>query len=371
MPKQSTSDVQSWIVDLGNKMGFYSEPEVQFPTMQGSYSPRFDVVWYLDLPIEVSSILKIGLFPENKWNNYFKRIPIAAFEIEGSTTSSKNQVGNFANLYMSPTLFNFVVVINSEASNENDTYRRGVKISRTFKQLYGDKNVIVVDWSQLLKVVPSGSKTLSFNDMKYFKPRLKGCGGEKETSVTSINYIGKLLAAALLYVHNDFKPQQLQWAFSQIECLRNIEISDEYNIISGKYATWDPLSKEQRIIKKSEDWFYTPKLDITAGFYLPEIFVSFLYELSCHCEPDFCIYPLLNFIRSHAKDQLFFPFISVEVENGISKHLNGGILNMSAFSFIGLLVSNIEGQRHLQMINEHASIRNVFFKDLRSINALL
>jgi hypothetical protein len=369
MSKQTTSDVQNWIVALGKKMGFHSEPEAQFPTLQGKYSPRFDVVWYLDVPPNVL-LSELDLFPNNDWNSYFKRIPIASFEIEGSTTTSKNQVGNFANLYMSPTLINFVVVLNSEASNENDTYRRGVKISRTFRHLYGDKNVILVDWSQLYNVNPIGLTRTIFNDIKEYSPRNKGSGGEKDSSIAIINSIGKKLSCSSLFVFNDYKPHQLQWAYSQIETLQRIQCPIDCDIICGKTATWDPSTKDQKSITRSQDWYYIPKLDIIAGFYLPEIFTSFLYCLSHQCEPDSCIYPLLNYIKSNYNEQLFFPFISVEVESGISKHLNGGILNMSAFSFMGLLVSSFEGQRHLQMIQEQLSVRNVFFKDIQSIKYL-
>ena len=60
-------------------------------------------------------------------------LPFAIFEIEGSTTSSKNQVGNVGNLLISPSYYHFMVVDNVGAGKENDTYRRGMKIVRTMQ----------------------------------------------------------------------------------------------------------------------------------------------------------------------------------------------------------------------------------------------
>ena len=367
MPKASTSEVQHSIRDMGAKLGFHSEIEVQFPTLRGAYCPRFDVVWFLEPPPTVKALADKGLFPKTKWLDYFRRIPIAAFEIEGSTTTSKNQVGNFANLFFSPCMYNFAIVINSQASNENDTYRRGIKIYRTFRHTSGDKNIVFMDWSQLSRVKPTGSTSPRFNTSRSYKARTKGSGGETGASVDTIAKLAKTLADAGLFVMYDSKPVQLQWAYSQVQRHQELSRTKNDEIACGRTAIWDPETGERRRINKSEDYFYTPKLDTLGGFYLPLAFTSFLVEAAGHCGPDSYTYPLFNYVLSHTDDELFFPFVAIEVESGTTKHLNGGIMNMAAFSFLGLLVSPAEGRKHLQTIKEHSSVGNVFHKEISAV----
>lgn len=113
MPKNSTYMLQDAIMQMGVKLGFVASAEFSYPTVTGAYTPRYDVGWFLDLEGRLDpSPLAALLGKSHPWMGYLKRLPVAVFEIEGSTTSSKNQIGNFANLFMSPALFRFAVVDN-------------------------------------------------------------------------------------------------------------------------------------------------------------------------------------------------------------------------------------------------------------------
>ncbi|TWT05437.1 hypothetical protein FQV26_13470 [Planococcus sp. CPCC 101016] len=84
MAKQSTKTVQEQLVRLGEDLGFYSLKEYTFKSIINAYAPRYDVVWMLDVEIlNLSSVEHLQLIAG-------KYLPFAAFELEGSTTSSKN-----------------------------------------------------------------------------------------------------------------------------------------------------------------------------------------------------------------------------------------------------------------------------------------
>ena len=85
-----------------------------------------------------------GFFQNFNINIDITNIPFAGFEIEGSTTSSKNQIGNLTNLMIDSIAYKFIITNNKEAGNENDIYHRGIKIVRSFQEMIGRKKYIVV-----------------------------------------------------------------------------------------------------------------------------------------------------------------------------------------------------------------------------------
>ena len=152
MSKATTVQIQDTLVSIGEQLGFRAEKVFGFE-LQTPYAPRYDVVWLLDV-----SSLKINHLPgirlvQKKW------LPFASFEIEGSTTSSKNQVGNVGNLLISPSYYHFMVVDNAGAGKENDTYRRGMKIVRTTQELLGTQQLFLLDAS-MLHELPNFTKTM-------------------------------------------------------------------------------------------------------------------------------------------------------------------------------------------------------------------
>ena len=145
MPKKPTLEIQEALHKFGEKLGFVSVCEEKLPSRAAYdyYAPTYDVVWYLELEKHGFNLNKIEKFFQNDpvLFNRIKKLPFAGFEIEGASTSSKNQVGNFANLHGGDFLFGFEVVNNKEANGEADTYRRGLKIKNYFSNTAENRNM--------------------------------------------------------------------------------------------------------------------------------------------------------------------------------------------------------------------------------------
>ena len=69
-------------------------------------------------------------------------------------------------------------------------------------------------------------------------------------------------------------------------------------------------------------------------------------------------YPVLYSLKYITND-LFIPLISIEIETSKSKHMNGGICNMSKYSYCGILVSADESHGHIEFLKKHLGIENV------------
>ena len=136
----------------------------------------------------------------------------------------------------------------------------------------------------------------------------------------------------------------------------------------NKEFVFDPLTpKNKRRISKAGDVFYIPKLDIAFGFYLPQSFIKFLSYIGKSLNEDTVHYPLLVYIQSHPNEELFYPLITAEIETTASKHLNGGVVNMSRFSTIGLLFANKNAERNLNTLKYAFGIKNVFFNSVTDL----
>lgn len=268
MVKTTTRTIQEQIVLIGSQLGFQAFREYSFTNMPGMYAPRYDVVWLLSVSeLNVENVADIPLING-------KYIPFAAFEIEGSTTSSKNQLGNIGNLKLSPCYFNFLVVNNAAVANENDTYRRAIKIVRTIQKVMGERPLFLFD-ACMLEDLPAFSKTL-ISGKSDEKLRLKGSGGEKDSIIVAKSLINKLQKSNL-QIEYDRTPDYFKWAFHL-----------EKDFMSSKYFTLDPNTFEQKLLKQDGQYFYKPKIDIALGFQISEGFTDFLREIAVRLKSDAC-----------------------------------------------------------------------------------
>ena len=365
MPKNATREIQDFIVDLGNRLGFEAISEYSFAHLKipNSYCPIYDVVWFLKLDRFNTNNLAEKYISNKSWHNLLSKVPIATFEIEGSTVNSKYQVGNFANLFLNPSMYNFVIVNNKEASNENDTYRRGIKIQRTIKEFLGGRNTLFADWSQIKNIsidigeigsceitIPPGSSSVR-----------SAFGGEKK-SVTVYNDIVEDFEDVGMCLKQNYTPEIFKSLYYKIESMQSIECSERFDILLGKKFTYDPTRglDNTKQIKRMSSYFYLPKIDFVLGFYLPISFVLFLREFGKAIRDDIVNNDLLNFIKNKNIKELFFPYLGCEIESSSSKHLAGGIFNCSKYCFSGLLISPIEGANYLKAYRDNLGITNVF-----------
>lgn len=345
MPKEDTLEIQEKICRLGEKLGFISIIEESLHEKR-LYTPKYDVVWYLDLEKHLKMDNIKEFFREDpKIFEKIKRLAFAGFEIEGSSINSKYQLGNFINLYSGEFIYNFVIV-NNYGHNENDTYRRGIKIKHYFAENSGDKNIIFLDSKQLDD---------SIEKLKCFDSNIKkqdniinsrvGSGGET-ISKDIYDKIKPFLETDLILKQN-YSPIIPKIKYNILKKVGkdiNPNCTDEFPLFFLRQDYYKfPNANEVSKARKQSDNFYVPKIDLVLGFNLPKGFLSWLLNIAKSIKNDYCHYPILFGLKEKiiSIDELFIPLISMEMENSVNKHANGGIYNMSKNSYIGILVTKI------------------------------
>lgn len=339
MSKITTVAIQDQLVSLGKNMGLRAEKEYSFKR-KTAYNPRYDVVWFLDVSsLNINNLKGIELI-DNNW------LPLATFEIEGSTTSSKNQVGNVGNIMISPCQYHFMIVANKEAGSENDTYRRGVKIVRTMQELLGEKNIIFLDASMLPAKIEEDTYILV---QKQQKQRLKGSGGET-ISLPIAERVVQLIEETNLAYEYDFVSPYFKMRFQQIK-----------SNIKGQQFTYDPITFMRKNITSVSQYYYCPKVDISAGFLLAGGVISFLKAIANNLKDDVNLYPLLLHIIDKKINELYYPLLGVEIETGDSKHAIGGLMNAGRLHQVGWLVGTDTMQGSVETYQHFLGLRNTHY----------
>lgn len=343
MSKNTTNYIQNQLKELGNLLGFKSLIEYSFKENSSLYAPRYDVVWLLDVSIlKIQESLDLKLI-ENKF------LPFVAFEIEGSTTSSKNQLGNIGNLRLSPCHYNFLIVNNDAAGKENDTYRRAIKLMRTTQELMGNRTIFLLDSSMLNDSTAIISSKTSIHSIKKSIPRIKGSGGEKQSLEVAKDLL-KILDKSSLQVELDQSPAYHKYAYHN---LKNDSID--------RHFTHNPITFEQKQIKRSSQYYYIPKVDIMAGFSLRGGFVDFLIYCGTKLKTDVVNYPLLQYLVDFPNSEMYHPLLGIEIETKESKHALGSMLNLHHYFQFGWLVSNEQMKSYTELYQHHFGMRNINF----------
>lgn len=367
MPKNSTLEIQNEILKLGERLGFISRIEEKFHS-NISYAPIYDAVWYLDLTkyFNVSALEKLFVNAPYMFER-IKLLPIAGFEIEGASTSSKNQLGNFGNLYSGHFLYNFVIVNNSASNGENDTYRRGRKLYKYFYEEYEAKNTFFVDYVHLKNSIANlGNLKTDITISTNYTPERKSFGGDI-TSISLYNKIFPFLANSNLDIKQNYSPIIPKIKFKRMADAFNCIDSEIAGFLLGKYYHNTPSEHTFKVANKPSDTYYIPKLDVVAGFIMPNGFYEWLYQVSVALGSDYVNFPILYGIREKILKELFIPLVSIEFENSINKHCNGGIINMSHYSYFGILMGNESAKTHIDFLKENMGINNVTFLTMEDL----
>lgn len=362
MPKEVTCTIQNNLLEFGKKLGFIAVTEERVH-QRSVYAPIYDVVWYLDLEKHFNLSGLEELFVNDP--KLFKRIsklPFAGFEIEGSSTTSKNQISNFANLYSGNFLFNFVVVNNCEANGENDTYRRGVKIKNYFAENSGDRNVFFLDNVHLLE---------SMKNLKCYDAKIEAFGnhsGDRQTfggekvSVEMYEQIRQYLEDTGLTIAQNYSPYLPKIQFAMLKEARCQSVQNGFADFFLRQAFYrEPLDQEAQRAMTATSSFYIPRLDVVLGFNAPKCFVEWLKTIAVALKNDCAHYPILYGLANKKviDKSLFIALISIEIESSINKHLNGGIYNMSKNSYAGILVTKESAKSHLEFFKGELGIKNI------------
>jgi len=112
---------------------------------------------------------------------------------------------------------------------------------------------------------------------------------------------------------------------------------------------------------KAKDSLYIPKMDIEAGFNMPESFFSWINCLGKALKYDAVCYPVVFGISNNIVDSYFISLIGIEIENSVNKHLNGGICNMANYSYTGILSTTQDASGHIEFLRRELGINNVTY----------
>ena len=360
--KDSTALIQSAVVELGTKLGFAAEAEASIEKESAGYSPIHDVVWWLDISGRFDLTRLNPLFSDAPyWRHRIQRIPFAVFEIEGSTTSSKNQVGNAANLYACAGLFKFMIVNNAAAGAENDTYRRGIKIGRYFRNQWGDRNLVFCDWSQVRATLSENTEDTRLAPMpKPTKQSARSGFGGETISVPIADYISGLFHESGLHVQQNHVPDNLREEAEVFAAVipRLTDADDEVAVYSGGKYRSKPESLVLSPCKGPRDCRYLPRLDLAAGLFAPMKFCQWIRCLGIAMKQEAVLYPFV-YLQKQGLHHRFVSLLAVEVETGLSKHANGGILNLSNQSHCGLWAAPSAAAGHLHFMQNRFGLNNV------------
>lgn len=366
MPKNSTLQIQHLICELGKKLGFISVIEEQLHD-RNAYAPIYDAVWYLDMTqyFDMDALTPIFINAPHLLNR-MNMLPVAGFEIEGASTSSKNQLGNFANLHAGHFLYNFVIVNNNAANGENDTYRRGRKLYKYFYEEFCAKDTIFIDASHLY----SSLKKLKITDtrvhVKQVIPTNRNiCGGDV-TSEAMYNEILPFLIKSNLEIRQNYSPGMPYIKFQEQNMALQGYDNKIVNFKEGRFFRRQPLQTDWQIAKKAADMYYIPKLDVVLGFYLPDSFCAWLLALAEALDYETAGFPILYGISKKIISEIFVPVVGIEFENSINKHCNGGIINLSKYTYNGVLSGYQSAEAHIRFLKENMGINNVTYLDLGS-----
>jgi len=368
MPKSNTLQIQNNVQALGERLGFISKVEERLHGRE-HYAPIYDAVWYLNLEklYNLSGIQELFRNAPELFER-IKLLPFAGFEIEGASTSSKNQIGNFANLYSGNFLYNFVVVNNNDANGENDTYRRGVKLKRYFSENSGDRNVFFLDLYHLkqsiekLTIPVCNEKIHDYNNL-----RERGTYGGETASIPLYNKIRPLLTSSGLSAFQNYQPwlYEVKYQMAKEASGKDFEMdlqTGEYykHFYTGQIFYRMPIDTKPVKVKNRAQSLYIPKLDICMGFTAPRGFTAWLTALAntigfygvANC-------PILYSLQRKLIKDLFVPYIGIEIEASINKHLSGGIYNMAKNTYVGVVVTKEPALKHVEFYTKELGIKNI------------
>lgn len=369
LPKNQTLFIQETIYELGRKLGFISATEhISLPSSE-CYAPKYDVVWYFDTEKYYDIDALKPLFSDNPaMLDRIRKLPFAGFEIEGSTTSSKNQLSNFANLYCGDYLFNFVIVNNNAAVKENDTYRRGIKLHRYFTSMCGYRNMFFADWTHISRSIENlkVNKEDTFSFISEAGTTKRSAYGGEIASVEMYEKIIPHIKNSGMEIKQNYAPDKAQWEFWLHQHVHeNLESSSEIADFFLRQKTYlSPDFKQIRKTTKPADSYYVPKLDVVSGFNSPRSFIKWMRALANELNNDVVNYPMLFAILNGAIQDVFLPIISIEIEASINKHMNGGILNMAKNSFCGILVTRSDAKPHLEFFKNKLNCNNIVLHEV-------
>lgn len=339
--------------ELGEQLGLSTAEEIDETflsvAIDDSYTPRVDIIWYLDLQ-------ELGLNTERLAEHFgfdvdeqYRRFPLVAFEIEASDPTTKTMEADLANLQTIGAPFGVLIV---DEQREEGLYRRGKRILRTFRELYGYTNCVCLDYSHITDLL-SQNWAASTEQPTFEHEVSAGAGGEKEWTTQTRRQLAEIGKDIGFIVKEDWIPDDLDQAYSR---QRELWTAADDTSDHEQY-TWDPDGQR----KSFRGWrtYYTgSKIDLTWTTPYPKSLQQFLTTI-VGLDRDFETHtPLLRSAES------LHPFFGFEIESSAGKHAAGGVINLGVYPTVGQLVVPNESLKRrieakIQTYEQALGIRNV------------
>lgn len=227
--------------------------------------------------------------------------------------------------------YGFLIV--DDSKGDRDLYRRAIRVVRTFNMLYGNSNYGVLDWSQLDRLTSISRKKHKINTRDDVDKRKKGRGGEGSWAREIRNLLVSAGKAAGFGIKEDWTPPFLEDDYKRkqkVWLTLNTPNDDTAKRFFGRLVDWNPM--KQRAISKWSQYYTKSALDVTWTITLPRAFKDFLDELIEISDEFMFSMPILRTTLE------YLPIVGFEIERTMGKHGGGGILNLSRYTFMGVVI---------------------------------
>jgi hypothetical protein len=320
--------------ELGRQLGFSTSEEIDETflsvTLGESYTPRVDVIWYLDLQQLGLDTEQLANYFGHEAGDQYRRFPFVAFEIEASDPTTKTMEADLANLQAIGAPFGVLLV---DEEREDGLYRRGKRILRTFRELYGHTNCVCLDRSHITDLLGRDWE-VSTAQPNTEHAVSEGAGGEKEWSTKTRRHLADVGKNIGFVVKEDWMPNDLSRAYDRHRDLWR----ETVDATAHERYTWNP-DGERKDFRGWRTYYTGSKIDLVWTRPYPDSLRAFLTAV-VDLDPDFETHtPLLR-----TADTLH-PFFGFEIESTAGKHAAGGVLNLDVYPTVGQIVVPNESKR--------------------------
>jgi len=345
-----TVAIHASLVTLGRALGFHVEHEVSNSLLavrlDAAYQPRIDLLWSLPLAEHQRAALAWAL---DRDLTGISHLPVVGIEVEGTTPTTKTMEADLANLTALGAPLGLLVV--SEAG-EAGIYRRAARAIRTVRRAFGDISVLPVDASCIerlcAEVWPTG--TTSPPPAVRTAPR----GGETlDWSRSARQAVRQKGEAGGFVAVEPYRPAVLPATFSWLR--------DRWR--ESPTQTIEPVVGHRTAITHAGQYLTASEVDLAWLLPLPAVLPALLRRLEA-LDPTLREYGL---VFSELWDHC--TAVAFEFEAGSGKHAGGGLLNLAAYSLLGLAVVPTAAtgrivEAALRTYRPTLGLRNVFVRVL-------
>lgn len=158
-----------------------------------------------------------------------------------------------------PFLYRFVIVNNSEANGENDTYRRGIKLNSYIQDSFGFSNTFFLDRVQLYESLASFTPTDNSPRLSGMFDRQRGTYGGETSSVPLYNLITEFLAGTGLDIKQNYQPDELNTKYALLKMCNASDLPEKalfylHNIFYNEPQTYEiKKSKNAKTVSTYQD----------------------------------------------------------------------------------------------------------------------